>query len=151
MKILNNLLNSLDYKKNVKVEKVLLGIFWTSVISKNCGLASSFIRKEGPLKDNIRDVGYLSEKTALELASYSKSNSLIEAAIGMAAINSLIDIEEKYCKELNAAQIILEKAKNKNCAIIGHFPFVENLKNVVKKLWVIEKKPQKDDYKEENQ
>ncbi len=70
----------------------------------------------------MRDVGNLTQKTALELAEYARSESLLEASIGMATINSLIDFDESNCVEKNAFEIILEKGTGKNVAIVGHFP-----------------------------
>ena len=71
-----------------------------------------------------------------------------EASIGMAAINSLIDIEEEWCVEVNAADLLAEKGKDKRMAIVGHFPFVPKLRQTAKRLWVIEKHPQKGEFPE---
>lgn len=122
------------------VKAVHACVFWTAVISKHCGLSSTF-REEGPSHDRgVRDVGNLTRKTALELAEYARSNSLLEASIGMATINSLIDIDETTCIEKNAFEIILEKGHGKNVAIVGHFPWIPKLKEKIKNLWVIEKR-----------
>jgi hypothetical protein len=88
----------------------------------------------------VRDVGNLTRKTALELAEYARSNSLLEASIGMAAINSLIDIDESKCIEKNAFEIILEKGQGKNVAIVGHFPWIPKLREKVQSLWVLEQR-----------
>jgi uncharacterized protein (DUF4213/DUF364 family) len=82
----------------------------------------------------------LTRKTALELADYAKSDSLLEASIGMAAINSLIDIDESKCVEKNAFEIILEKGRGKNVAIVGHFPWIPKLKGKTRNLWVLEQR-----------
>ncbi len=94
-------------------------------------------------------MGHLMEKNALELALYSRSEHLLEASIGMAAINSLIDIDESTCVEANAYEVLLEKGRGKNVAIVGHFPFISLLKDSAKKLWVIEKRPSEGDLPEE--
>jgi uncharacterized protein (DUF4213/DUF364 family) len=88
----------------------------------------------------VRDVGNLTRKTALELAEYAKSNSLLEASIGMATINSLIDIDESKCIEKNAFEIILEKGKGKNVAVVGHFPWIPKLRERIKNFWVLEQR-----------
>ena len=64
----------------------------------------------------------------------------------MAAINSLIGIDESRCSELNARELIIKKGKNKKIAIIGHFPFIPKLKDIARELWVIEKNPRPGDY-----
>jgi hypothetical protein len=73
----------------------------------------------------------------------------MEAAIGMAAINSLLEVDEKRCVELNAGDLIMKNGEGKRVAIIGHFPFVPRLRQAAKELWVIEKNPQDGDLSEE--
>lgn len=110
------------------------------MISKHCGLSSTF-REEGPSHDRgVREVGNLTRKTALELAEYARSESLLEASIGMATLNSLVDIDESKCTEKNAFEIILEKGQGKNVAIVGHFPWIPKLKGRAKNLWVLEQR-----------
>jgi len=139
LKILNDLLLSLR-EGDFPVRSVHTCVFWTAVITKHCGLSSTF-REEGPSHDRgVRDVGNLTRKAALELAEYAKSESLLEASIGMATINSLIDIDESRCVEKNAFEIILEKGQGKNVAIVGHFPWIPKLKGKTKNLWVLEQR-----------
>ena len=139
MKILDDLILSLKGNDS-PVKGVHTCVFWTAVMSKHCGLSSTF-REEGPSHERgVRDVGRLTQKTALELAEYAKSNNLLEASIGMATINSLIDIDESKCIEKNAFEIILEKGTDKNVAIVGHFPWIPKLREKVKNLWVLEQR-----------
>jgi uncharacterized protein (DUF4213/DUF364 family) len=42
------------------------------------------------------------EKSVLKLAQMAHSESILEAAIGMAAINSLLEIDVERCLDLNA-------------------------------------------------
>lgn len=139
LKILDDLIVNLR-ENSFQVKSVHTCVFWTAVISKHCGLSSTF-RDEGPSHDRgVRDVGNLTRKTALELAEYARSKSLLEASIGMATINSLIDIEESRCIEKNAFEIILEKGQGRNVAIVGHFPWIPKLREKVKNLWVLEQR-----------
>jgi len=66
----------------------------------------------------------------------------------MATINSLVDIEERLCIEMNAADLLAEKGSDKRIALVGHFPFVQQLRRAAKELWVMEKEPQGDDLPE---
>lgn len=117
-------------------------VFWTAVLSNHCGLASTF-HEEHPYHRAVRDAGNLRQKSALELAQYAKSDNVLEASIGLAAINSLIiDVDETKCSEENAFDILARKGKDKNVAVIGHFPWVPKLRAVAKQLWVIEQRPQ---------
>jgi len=139
MNILDDLIGSLK-GNDFPVKSVHACAFWTAVISKHCGLSSTF-RDEGPSHERgVRDVGNLTRKTALELAEYARSDSLLEASIGMATINSLMDIDESKCIEKNAFEIILEKGQGKNVAIVGHFPWIPKLKAKVQNLWVLEQR-----------
>jgi len=139
MKILDDLLSGLQ-GNDFQVRSVHTCVFWTAVVSKHCGLSSTF-RDEGPSHDRgVRDVGNLTRKTALELAEYAKSNSLLEASIGMATINSLIDVDESKCIEKNAFEIILEKGKGKNVAVVAHFPWIPKLRERIKNFWVLEQR-----------
>ncbi len=139
MKILEDLILSLK-GNDFPVKSVHTCVFWTAVVSKHCGLSSTFRDEKPSHERGIKDVGNLTRKTALELAEYARSESLLEASIGMAAINSLIDIDESKWIEKNAFEIILEKGEGKNVAIVGHFPWIPRLGGKVKNLWVLEQR-----------
>ena len=144
MKILDDLILRLK-GNDFQVKSVHTCVFWTAVITKHCGLSSTF-RDEGPSHDRgVREVGNLTRKTALELAEYARSNNLLEASIGMATINSLIDIDEKKCTEKNAFEILLEKGEGKNVAVVGHFPWIPKLRGKIKNLWVLEQRVREGD------
>jgi uncharacterized protein (DUF4213/DUF364 family) len=126
------------------VQEIHTCVFWTAVVSRNCGLASTFAEGH-PYHRAVRGVGSLVQKSALELAQYAKSANLLEASIGMAAINSLIDMDESRCTQENAFDILAQKGRGKNIAVVGHFPWVRSLEEVAGKLWVIEQRPQRGD------
>lgn len=86
----------------------------------------------------------MTKKTALELAEYAKSWNMIEAGLGLAAINSLI---EPKGEKLNVFDFLVENAKGKKIAMIGHFPKADEvkLKKRAEKLWIIEKQPRRGD------
>ncbi len=147
MKILNDLISSLNC--DAKVRDIRLGVFHTGVLTRNCGLASSLprdaLRQEPPM---VRKPGFLLDKSVRELAEMAYSASILEAAVGMATINSLLNIDMENCLDLNAGDLIAEKGEGKKVAIVGHFPFIPRLQKHVKKLWVIEKNPREGDYTE---
>lgn len=142
MSVIDDLIESLD--KDTVVQEVYCCVLWTAVKTRHWGLASSF-RQGHPCHSKIRGVGEMRGKPALELAAYAKSDNLLEASIGMATINSLNEIDESRCSDDNAGEILAERGRDKNIAVIGHFPFTTKLKEVAKKLWVIEKQPRGDD------
>jgi uncharacterized protein (DUF4213/DUF364 family) len=142
MKILDDLIATLD--ESSLVREVHSGAFWTAVLSKNCGLSSTF-RGDHPSHGMVREAGELRGKPALELAGYAKSDNLLEASIGMATVNSLISIDETRCVTENALDILMARGQGKNVAVVGHFPWIPKLKDVARELWVLEQRPRDDD------
>ena len=147
MKILEDILQCVE--ADSQIHQILIGVHWTAVKSRYCGLASTMSEPPPHYDKQVRDVGQLHQKSALELAQYVFSNRLLEASLGMAAINSLIEVDESECEPLNAFDIIAEEGKGKEIGVIGHFPFIPELKKIANKLWVFEKRLQEDDLSEE--
>ena len=147
MRIIDDMLSRLDYKASVR--DIRQGAFQTAVLTRGCGLAST-PHDPGPHHSQtpVKEPGLLLSKDTLSLARMALSPSPLEAAIGMATINSLIEIDEQRCTELNAGDLLLKKGEGKKVAIIGHFPFVPKLRRVVRELWVIERNPQEGDFDE---
>jgi len=149
MKILETLLDAISKEPPIPVRKVIIGVHWTLVSSKYCGLGSTLVG-EGPHGHApIRDVGSLHQKSAQELAHWVLSDNLLEASIGIAAMNSLLDLDESRMEQVNASEVIARESKGKNLVIIGHFPFVGRMKTIARNCWVIEKRPHGDDFPEE--
>lgn len=147
MKIIDDLLAILNY--DTTAIDIRQGPFQTAALTRGCGLAST-PHDPGPHHSQtpVKEAGVLMEKDAVALARMALSTSPLEAAIGMATINSLIEIEEQRCTELNAGDLLFRKGEGKKVAIIGHFPFIPRLRTVVSKLWVIERNPQEGDFTE---
>lgn len=146
-KIIDEVLASLD--TGAEVRDIRIGLFHSGVWTRNCGLAASLprdaLKQERP---HVHEPGYLMNKSAIELARMVYSQSILEAAIGMATINSLLDVDERSCRELNARDLIAEKGSGRNVAIVGHFPFIPQLQKSVRELWIIEKNPEQGDHPE---
>lgn len=147
MKILDALLSTLNFEADVR--DIHQGRFQTAVVTRHCGLAST-PHEQGHHQDAppVKGAGILLGKGASEIAQMAYSSSLLEAAIGMAAINSLLEVDEGRCFALNAGDLLAKKGKGKKVALIGHFPFVFQLRQVVKELWVIERHPREEDFAE---
>jgi len=130
------------------VREVRVGAFWTAVVveregQRRCGLAST-LRDENHHHSGshpVRDAGWLTERSALELAGLIHSDSLLEASIGMATINGLLEVNEAACVELNAEEVIRERGRGKQVVIVGHFPFIKRLRPALGQLWVLELHP----------
>jgi uncharacterized protein (DUF4213/DUF364 family) len=140
MAILDDLLASLP-GEDVPVRSVLVGVHWTLVCSRHCGLASTLSGDKPHGHERVRDVGRLHLKAARELAEYARSDNLLEASIGVAAINSLLEVDHSKAVEINAGEVLAMRGRGKNVALVGHFPFIPKLREQVGQLWVIELHP----------
>jgi uncharacterized protein (DUF4213/DUF364 family) len=93
MKILDDLIATLN--PDARVEDIRLGLFHTTVLTRHCGLAATLprdaLRQEPP---SVKEPGSLLGKSALELARMAYSDNILEAAIGMATVNSLLEVKE---------------------------------------------------------
>jgi uncharacterized protein (DUF4213/DUF364 family) len=91
-------------------------------------------------------VGRLHHKSARELAEFARSDNLLEASIGLAALNSLLAMDERRAVEVNAVEVLSEHGRGKKVALVGHFPFIPRLRLAVGQLWVIEQRIIDGDY-----
>ncbi|MCU0252449.1 MAG: DUF364 domain-containing protein [Vicinamibacterales bacterium] len=144
MTILDELLDSV--REDAPVRSVLVGAHYTAVCSRRCGLASTLIGCLPHGEDPVRDVGRLHLKRARELAEYARSANLLEASIGMAALNSLLPPDGGRAADLNALAVLAGKGAGKKVALVGHFPFVPELERTVGSLWVLELCPADGDW-----
>jgi len=144
MEILEKLIKSVP---PIHVLEVIIGIHSTLVkTDDSCGIASTI--KYACPHENIRNAGNLEQLNLRELAEYAMSDNLLEASIGMAAINCAFSSRITEYKIINAKNIILEKGYNKTVGIIGHFPFLEKQRDQYKNCYIFEKQPQEGDFLE---
>lgn len=140
MQLLEKLIASLPESK---VREARVGYFTTAVVSElsgggiSCGLASTI--RSGQCCGPAKFAGRMQGLPVKELAQLAVTGSGLEASLGMAAINSALP-ENPY-EEINAEELIAEKAAGKTAAIIGHFPFTERIRQKAGKLWVFELNP----------
>ncbi|MEJ2745506.1 MAG: DUF364 domain-containing protein, partial [bacterium] len=74
------------------------------------------------------------------LAEYARSADLLEASVGVAALNSLISPDPESRVKINASELIAERGRGKTIAVVGHFPFVERLRRTAD-VRLIQKEP----------
>jgi len=136
-----------------RVLDVRVGALMTAAVVEvdgraRCGLASTARDGDdhhygrGPA---VRDAGQLTLYTARELASLVRSESPMEAAIGMATINALLPPQTERWVDLNAVEVIAQHGEGRRVALVGHFPFVPRLRECVGTLWVLEQRPREGD------
>lgn len=144
MKLLERLISDIE---ELKVEEVIVGVHSVLVKTKDfCGIASTI--KYCGYGINVDNAGNLEELNIKELAAYALSDNLLEASIGMAAINCGLSKSIGKYRMVNAKEIISEKGKNKILGIIGHFPFLDDQKGHYKECYIFEKQPHPGDLKE---
>ncbi len=144
MNLLDDLLAALP--GDAAIRSVLVGAHWTVVCSRHCGLASTVLANTPHAESKVRDVGRLHLKAARQLAEFARSDNPLEASLGVAAINSLLELDERSAVEINAASVLAESGRGKNVALVGHFPFIAKLRPAVGELWVIEQRPAEGEY-----
>jgi uncharacterized protein len=144
MMILDDLINNI--REDAAVRSILVGVHWTVVCSRHCGMAATLMDNHIHGHSQVREVGGLHRKTARELVEYARSDNPLEASIGVATINSLLEVDESQAIEINAVEVLIKNGLGKNVALVGHFPFIPRLRSAVGQLWVIEQRPSDSDY-----
>jgi uncharacterized protein (DUF4213/DUF364 family) len=144
MELLDDLIASIS--EDAPVRAILVGAHWTVVCSRRCGMASTILGNKPHGHEKVRDVGHLQERSALELAGFARSDNLLEASIGVAAINSLLEVNDAHAVEVNAGEVLVKQGKGKDVALVGHFPFIPQLRQAAGRLWVIEQHPTEGEY-----
>lgn len=147
MSTIDVLLKSLP--ADAPVRQVVVGAFWTAVVldtdPPRCGLASTLrpaIHVGGP---PVPQAGRLLEHSGRQLAGWLRSSSTLMASIGMAAVNALLEVDEEAYTEINARDMILERGTGRAVAIVGHFPFVERVRQAAAECCVLELQPRPGD------
>jgi hypothetical protein len=130
--------------EDARVEDVCVGVFFTLVKSKASGLASTFAGPH-PFHRTARDAGTYRGRPVGELMSLLRSDSPVEASIGMAAVNSMLTPDPSLLTEENAVELLLRRGSGRKMAIVGHFPWIPRLRQEASELWVIEQDPRQGD------
>jgi uncharacterized protein (DUF4213/DUF364 family) len=123
------------------VSELRVGPLFTAVVSRGCGLASTLRGGcGGHDRPPVREAGRLGADGALALARLALSDREMEAAIGLAALNSLITVDERCVTAVNAGDVLLARAAGRRVALIGDFPFVPELARQAGELWTIDRR-----------
>ena len=134
MELENKLLSSIS-DQNIPVKGVWIGLFWTAIESEYIGMSHTY--KTGQ-KVYIKNAGELTSFSAVQLAKRILSWEPLEASIGVAAINSLI--EPKGTKG-NINDYIIKNAIGKTISIVGRFPFNDEISKIAGKSYLLEIDP----------
>jgi len=120
-----------------------VGPFWTVVWSeRGAGLASTQRDAHTPHGHSlIRWAGDLKQQTAQTLAELLRSKSPMEAAVGMATLNAVLEVDEARLTDRNASEEIIGRGEGRRVVIVGHFPFIPRVRRAVAHLDVLELDP----------
>jgi uncharacterized protein len=64
------------------------------------------------------------------------------AAVGLATLNALLKPDPASLTPLDAGDWLVEQGRGRRVALVGRFPFIDELEPVARKLWVFELDPQ---------
>ena len=134
MKLVDDLLESISHLDG-PVKRVCVGLHWTMVESRCTGMAHTY--KTGR-KVELESSGDLEGKSVLELASRLRSWEPLEAALAVAAINSVI---EPRGQTGNVFDYILRRSEDKTVTIIGRFPSNDRIADVAERVHLLEMDP----------
>ena len=152
MNITDQLLGTVQ--RDAPVRTILVGAFWTLVVLDSdpvcAGLSSTLRAETGGPWPPVPEAGRLRSRSGRELADLLHSDRLIEASIGMATLNALLDLgrpaeQAAALTEANAEEILIEKGTGRRVAVVGHFPFVDRLRERAAECTVLELRPQPGD------
>jgi uncharacterized protein (DUF4213/DUF364 family) len=136
MKLISDLLESVR-RQDCPVRRVCIGLHWTAVESRFVGMAHTY---KTARKVEIARSGDLVGRSALELAGRLREWEPLEASLGLAALNSLV---EPVGDALSVNDTILGAAAGKKVAVIGRFPFNGQLAEIAAKAYFFEMEPEK--------
>jgi uncharacterized protein (DUF4213/DUF364 family) len=122
-------------KSNFAVKNVWVGLYWTAVESAFVGMSHTYKTDQ---KTFIKDAGNFSSLSAIQVAERIYSWDPLEASLGVAALNSLI---EPKGKEASINDYIRDHAAGKTVTIVGRFPFNQEIASIAKTTYQLEIEP----------
>ncbi|MCP4567455.1 MAG: DUF4213 domain-containing protein, partial [FCB group bacterium] len=135
MRLINDLLESVR-EFDSPVKRVCVGLHWTVVQSRFTGMAHTY--KSGDHCE-LESAGDFIGKSAFELAQRLESANTLEASLGLAALNSMIDISGRSG---NIFEDIFGLAKGKNITVVGRFPLNDQIAKIADKSYFLEMEPE---------
>jgi uncharacterized protein len=133
--ILDDIIASIQ--EDAPVEEIQTGPRASLVRSRDVGVAYRHLATE-ELPPRL-------EGTSLrQLASLARSAHPVEASVGVAAINAAIR-PPAVVEDGNGRELILARGAGRDVTLVGHFDFVDELRQKVRNLWVLELYPEPGD------
>jgi len=130
----------------IAVREVVVGVRWTAVTSRGCGLAATLLSLTDTMPHTLVNAGRLHQQSVQELAQGMISENPLEASIGLAAMCSALPPPISGVLEINAFDLLAHLGAGKKVVMVGHFPQAEWLKAQVGSLDILEKRPRPGDF-----
>ncbi len=126
-------------------QDVIAGQIWSLVQTEHAtGLSMSLVPTGA---EGHSTSFHLRGKPLVDLAELSLSWTPREAAIGMAAICAACNIASRFAgaEEVNGRDLLLRKAAGKKVGVIGHFPWIDEIRSAAGALTIFEQRQQEGD------
>ncbi len=140
--------------EELTVLECMRGVNWTLVRSER-GTGMAMTVRGGKRSTELGSIGGMQLK---ELASSIKSWNMLEASLGLAAINAALNVSSVVTnitdqlddpsidpEEFNGFKHLAPEISGKKVTVVGHFPEIEKFQDICE-LSILERKPQGDDY-----
>lgn len=131
----------------VPVKRVVVGSYMTAVESLTVG-CSFTLREEAMIPHlchEIRGAGTFSGRSVSELASLLTGSALLGRSVGMAAINSVVNLPDHQAERGDIIGWMRKKYVGARIGMVGHFPFAREISGWASTFHVIEQQPVDDD------
>ena len=121
------------------VDDVRIGVNFSIVVAGGCGLSSTLRGAcPGGHGATFPLAGKLRTMSAKELAHLAASENVLEASVGMAALNASLPVPDSRCRDENAGTVLERRAEGRCVVVIGNFPFVPALRETAGELFVFD-------------
>ena len=144
MSILSNLLQTIE---DGEILDARIGLHWTAVLARcggerRLGLAATLHGEHNHTRTpDVPQAGALESLPGRELAQYVLSDRPALASLGLAAVNALLPAPPPPDSEESGERLLVRLGQGRRVALVGHFPFVDVLRQAVGRLDVLELSP----------
>lgn len=133
---------------SIPLQRVASFAFMTAVKSKRLGLSMTLSDDrvfEFKVNLPVSHMGEIETLGLRKVMSWTDSLQGIERSFAIAGINGALPLDGKKYFTGNALELAARLGAGKKVAVIGHFPHMENIKNVASSFSILEKRPQEGD------
>lgn len=135
-----------------RIVDIAVGIHWTAVLAEvngslHCGLSATLDgdAQRASTIPNLPLANRLSELSIREATELVFSPHPAEVSIGMAAVNALLPPHPELWIDLHSKDVLARLGRGKTVVMVGHFPFADELRSQVGRLFVLEQNPRAED------